>query len=113
AQKSLGPIAGRINLAGIGESFRELMATASGDTFVVMSGGEVSGLLVELAGLDVAETLGVLVRGDTPSPSAVRWWTCTDKTDRWAYKLWCSIPPIRSFLARGSSTSATNSSTLS
>ena len=68
AQKSFGPIQGRINLAGTGESFRELMATASGNTFVVMAGGEVSGLLIELAGLDVAETLGVLVRGDNPVP---------------------------------------------
>ena len=68
AQKSLGPIGGRINLSGTGDSFRELMATASGNTFIVMSGGEVSGLLVELAGLDVAETLGVLVRGDKPVP---------------------------------------------
>jgi uncharacterized protein involved in outer membrane biogenesis len=68
AQKSFGPIEGRINIAGTGESFRELMATASGNTFVAMSGGEVSRLLVELAGLDVAETLGVLVRGDKPVP---------------------------------------------
>ena len=68
AQKSLGPIEGRINISGTGESFRELMATASGNTFVVMSGGEVSGLLVELAGLDVAQTLGVLVQGDEPIP---------------------------------------------
>jgi hypothetical protein len=44
------------------------MGTASGDIFVAMSGGEVSGLLVELAGLDVAETLGLLVRGDKPVP---------------------------------------------
>jgi len=68
AQKSLGPIGGRIVISGTGESFRELMATASGNTFLVMSAGEVSGLLVELAGLDVAETLGVLVRGDKPVP---------------------------------------------
>jgi uncharacterized protein involved in outer membrane biogenesis len=68
AEKSLGPIEGRINISGTGESFRELMATASGNTFVVMSGGEVSGLLVELAGLDVAQTLGVLVQGDKPIP---------------------------------------------
>lgn len=67
-QKSFGPIEGRINISGTGESFRELMATTSGNTFVVMSGGEVSGLLVELAGLDVAETLGVLVQGDEPVP---------------------------------------------
>src|SRR4030095_9500370 len=68
AQKTIGPIGGRINIAGNGESFRELMATASGNTFLVMSGGEISELLVRLAGLDVARTLGVLVRGDKPIP---------------------------------------------
>jgi uncharacterized protein involved in outer membrane biogenesis len=68
AQKTIGPIGGRIALSGTGESFRELMATASGNTFLVMSGGEISELLVRLAGLDVAHTLGVLVRGDKPIP---------------------------------------------
>jgi uncharacterized protein involved in outer membrane biogenesis len=68
AQKTIGPIGGRINISGTGESFRELMATASGNTFFVMSGGEISELLVRLAGLDVARTLGVLVRGDKPIP---------------------------------------------
>ena len=68
AQKTIGPIGGRIALSGTGESFRELMATASGNTFLVMSGGEISELLVELAGLDVAHTLGVVVRGDKPIP---------------------------------------------
>ena len=32
-------------MAGTGESFRELMATASGNTFFAMSGGEISELL--------------------------------------------------------------------
>jgi len=68
AEKSTGPIGGRMALSGTGESFRELMATASGNTFLVMSGGELSGLLVELAGLDVAEALGRLVRGDNSVP---------------------------------------------
>ena len=68
AQKTIGPIGGRIALSGNGESFRELMATASGNTFLVMSGGEISELLVELAGLDVAHALGVVVRGDKPIP---------------------------------------------
>lgn len=68
AQKTLGPIGGRITLKGTGDSFRELMATASGNTFLVMSGGEISGLLVELVGLDVAQTLGVVVRGDKSIP---------------------------------------------
>jgi uncharacterized protein involved in outer membrane biogenesis len=68
AQKALGPIGGRIRLSGIGESFRELMGTASGNTFLVMSSGEISGMLVELAGLDVAESLAFLVRGDKSIP---------------------------------------------
>lgn len=68
AQKTIGPIGGRIVLSGSGQSFRELMATASGNTFVVMSGGEISELLVRLAGLNVARALGVVVRGDKPIP---------------------------------------------
>ncbi|MBI4528847.1 MAG: AsmA family protein [Deltaproteobacteria bacterium] len=68
AQKTLAPIGGRIAVSGTGESFRELMATASGNIFFAMSGGEISGLLVELAGLDVAQTLGLLIRGDNPIP---------------------------------------------
>jgi uncharacterized protein involved in outer membrane biogenesis len=68
AQKTIGPIGGRIALTGSGQSFRELMATASGSTFVMMSGGEISELLVRLAGLNVARALGVLARGDKPIP---------------------------------------------
>ena len=68
AQKTVGPIGGRIVLSGTGQSFRDLMATASGNTFVMMSGGEISELLVRLAGLNVARALGVLVRGDKPIP---------------------------------------------
>jgi uncharacterized protein involved in outer membrane biogenesis len=68
AQKTLAPISGRVTLSGAGESFRELMATASGNTFLAMAGGEISGLLVELAGLDVAEALGFVVRGDKSIP---------------------------------------------
>lgn len=68
AQKSLAPISGRIVLSGTGESFRELMATADGNAFLAMSGGQISAMLVELAGLDVAESLGYLVRGDQSIP---------------------------------------------
>ena len=67
-EKVLGPIRGRVVLTGTGQSFRELMATASGNTFLIMSGGEISAMLVELAGLDVAESLGFLVRGDQSIP---------------------------------------------
>lgn len=68
AQKTLGPIGGRIVLTGTGESFRDLMGTATGNTFLVMGSGVISGMLVELAGLDVAESVGFLVRGDKSIP---------------------------------------------
>lgn len=68
AQKSVGPIGGRVTISGTGESFRELMGTATGDIFVAMSGGQVSELLVNLLGLDVAHALGVVIRGDKPIP---------------------------------------------
>jgi len=68
AEKTIGPIGGRIALSGTGESFRDLMATASGNTFLMMSGGEISELLVRLVGLNVARALGVVVRGDKPIP---------------------------------------------
>lgn len=68
AQKTLGPIGGRVVLTGTGDSFRQLMATASGNTFIVMSGGEISEMLLELAGLDVAGATRVLVKGDKPIP---------------------------------------------
>src|SRR5690349_6069708 len=68
AQKTLSPVGGRVVLRGTGQSFREIMATASGSTFLAMSGGEISELLVRLAGLDVARSLGVLIRGDKPIP---------------------------------------------
>lgn len=44
------------------------MATATGSSFFTMSGGQISELLVELAGLDVAHALGVVVSGDKPIP---------------------------------------------
>jgi AsmA family protein len=68
AQQTLSPIGGQVVLSGTGNSFRELMATASGNTFLVMSGGEISELLTRLAGLNVARAIGVMVRGDKPIP---------------------------------------------
>jgi uncharacterized protein involved in outer membrane biogenesis len=68
AQKTVSPISGRVNLSGTGQSFRELMATASGSAFAAMSGGEISAKLIEMAGLDVVETLAFMVRGDKPIP---------------------------------------------
>src|SRR5207245_6220687 len=69
AQKTIGPIGGRIALSGTGQSFRELMATASGSTFFMMSGGQISDMLVDLDGLNVARALCVVVRAVKSNPS--------------------------------------------
>jgi uncharacterized protein involved in outer membrane biogenesis len=68
AQQTLSPIGGQVVLEGTGNSFRELMASASGNTFLMMSGGEISELLTRLVGLNVTRAIGVAVRGDKPIP---------------------------------------------
>lgn len=59
-----GRIDGRIRLVGHGDSVRKSLATASGDAKLVMNGGTMSNLAMELIGLDVAESLGFLIGGD-------------------------------------------------
>lgn len=66
AQETEGTINGRVKLAGQGNSLAEIMASADGEAGVVMPGGQVSHLLVEAAGLDVAEGLARLLGGDEP-----------------------------------------------
>lgn len=68
AQESAGRLGGRIDLAATGNSVAEILGSATGDLFVVMSGGRMSHLLIELAGLDIAQSLGVAVSGDKPIP---------------------------------------------
>lgn len=68
AQESAGQLGGRIDLAATGNSVAEILGSSTGDLFVVMSGGRISHLLMELAGLDIAESLGVAISGDKPIP---------------------------------------------
>lgn len=59
-----GRIAGRFNLAGAGNSVAAMLGSADGDVAVGMGRGEISNLLVELAGLDVYEALKYLIGKD-------------------------------------------------
>jgi uncharacterized protein involved in outer membrane biogenesis len=61
-----GLLQGHATLQGTGRSTAELLATLHGDISARVTRGSVSHLLVEAGGLDVAEVLGVLVRGDNP-----------------------------------------------
>lgn len=64
-----GRLDGRIRLAGRGNSLHEVLGGADGEAFLVTSDGTVSGLIVEMIGLDVAESLGLFfAEGDAPIP---------------------------------------------
>lgn len=68
AQESAGHLGGRVDLTATGNSVAEILGSSTGDLFVVMSGGRISHLLIELAGLDIAQSLGVAISGDKPIP---------------------------------------------
>lgn len=54
----------QLNLQGQGRSTAELLASADGRVMLHWTQGTLSHLLVEAAGLDIAQGLGVLLRGD-------------------------------------------------
>ncbi len=60
----LGALSGRIDIAGHGTSIADLFGTADGRLAMLINGGHVSNLLVEAAGLDVAEALRILATKD-------------------------------------------------
>ena len=63
-----GLLDAQFKLSGQGRSVAEILATLQGDTRVVVRDGTLSHLLTEAAGLDVAQALGIAIRGDRPLP---------------------------------------------
>lgn len=61
---NVGRLGGRVDLSGRGNSIADMFATADGEVQAAMGAGRFSNLLLELAGLDVAETLKFLVGKD-------------------------------------------------
>lgn len=61
---SVGVIGGAATIEGRGNSVAQMLATADGKVTTVMGTGAVSNLLLELAGLDIAETLKFLLGRD-------------------------------------------------
>ncbi len=59
-----GLLAARATLAGRGKSTADWLASADGRVLLRWTQGTVSHLAVEVAGLDIAQGLGLLVRGD-------------------------------------------------
>jgi uncharacterized protein involved in outer membrane biogenesis len=62
--RNVGRLNGRIDLQGEGNSVAAMLATADGEVQVAMGPGRFSNLLLELAGLDVAESLKFLLSED-------------------------------------------------
>lgn len=65
-QEMAGRFSGHAYVLGVGKTVAEMMGTARGEAAVAMREGSISGLIVEAAGLDVAEALALVVGGDAP-----------------------------------------------
>jgi uncharacterized protein involved in outer membrane biogenesis len=63
-----GTLNGKTKLAGKGRSTAELMGSLDGDISLYINEGKISHLIIEVLGLDVAQGLGLLLRGDEPLP---------------------------------------------
>jgi AsmA family protein len=61
---SFGKIHGDIDLKGSGNSVARMLGTSSGNVAVLMGRGQISNLLLEIAGLDGAEIIKFLMGGD-------------------------------------------------
>jgi AsmA family protein len=63
-----GKIGADLDISGQGKSLAEVMGTADGQTFFTMTGGALSGLLIEAAGLDITEALVLYIGDDARVP---------------------------------------------
>jgi len=59
-----GVFGGKVSLAGEGASLADVLATSNGDLALIMSGGEISLLLIEAADLDIGQALPLLLGKD-------------------------------------------------
>ncbi|MGO4552499.1 AsmA family protein [Lysobacter sp. 2RAF19] len=65
---AIGNIGGDIHITGTGNSIAGMLGTADGDAQLGMGKGQISNLLMEYAGIDIAEALKFLVEGDRKIP---------------------------------------------
>jgi len=67
-QDAVGKIGGRIALAGSGNSIAKMLGSSDGSVAVGMGQGQISNLLMEFTGIDVAEILKFKLTGDHKIP---------------------------------------------
>lgn len=63
-----GRLNGKANLSGQGISSAEMLATLKGSIQSELQNGAISHLVIEAAGLDLAQSLGVIIKGDDALP---------------------------------------------
>jgi uncharacterized protein involved in outer membrane biogenesis len=63
-----GKVDGKIALTGRGASAHAILASSDGAIDLVMSDGQISALIIELIGIDVAEALAIYLGDDVPVP---------------------------------------------
>ena len=68
ADETAGTFLGRVDIATAGNSVAKMAAAADGGITVIMEDGRVSGLMMELAGADILESLGIALSGDPSIP---------------------------------------------
>ena len=68
AREAIGRVGGDVKLSGSGNSIARMLGTANGDAALGIGKGEISNLLMEFAGLDIAEAVKFMVRGDQQIP---------------------------------------------
>jgi uncharacterized protein involved in outer membrane biogenesis len=65
---SVGRVGGELQLAGNGNSVAKMLATSDGEVGLTMGSGRISNLLLEFAGIDIAESLKFLIGKDHTVP---------------------------------------------
>lgn len=68
AQEAVGRITGNFDLAGEGNSIARMLGSADGEVAIGMGRGRIGNLVMELAGLDIAESLKYLLTRDRQIP---------------------------------------------
>jgi len=66
--QNVGRVGGYVRLNGKGDSVASMLGSANGETGMVMGRGQLSNLILELAGLDIAESLEFLLAKDRTVP---------------------------------------------
>lgn len=68
SRDAVGRVGGNVAINGTGNSIAAMLGTANGEIALGMGAGRISNLLMELAGLDVAEALKFLITEDRTVP---------------------------------------------